>query len=347
MEYKYDKLYVALMVPFDDQFKVIESELRKHIQYFLNYPNFQKDGGIIANPKAGEVHCLTREEKRRVLEICMEEAGGKVPIFAGTFALRPEDSIQLAKEAKGMGAQGIFVFAPEGAAEVGKGWDPVKYPEVWLDQIKAQDRAVDLPIIIHGSVDKFNPFHGIGFPTRPTLHYCREVTSIVGWKIVNTYGGAISVARGLRSLDHHVGALVAPGSNMHAMLSYDLFDGAVSGAFNFAFELMMDHIQAWKNGDFKKALEIWNKKGLGELQEFVYGVSTGEDVGRLHLRYKIGAWLRGLFSSPFMRPPIPKPRKEEIETMYKLYKKTGLSMIEESRVRKVVEALPVVKTIAD
>jgi dihydrodipicolinate synthase/N-acetylneuraminate lyase len=339
MEYKYDKLYVALMVPFDDQFKVNESELRKHIRYFLKDPRFLKDGGFIANPKAGEAHYLTHEEKRRILEICMEEAGGKVPIFAGTFALRPEDSIELAKEAKEMGAQGIFVFAPEGGSEVAHGWDPIKYPEVWLDLIKAQDRAVNLPIIIHGAVVRATPFHGIGLPTAPALQYCRTVSNIVGWKITNAYVGAISLARGLRSLDRHVGCLIAPGSGMHAMLGCDLFDGAVCGAFNHGFEPMMDHIEAWKTGDLKKAHEIWNKRGLAELQEYVYGIPQGEDVGRHHLKYKLGAWLRGLFTNPYLRPPAPKPRKEEIETMYKLLKKTGVSVIEESRVKEGIKAV--------
>jgi hypothetical protein len=105
------------------------------------------------------------------------------------------------------------------------------------------------------------------------------------------------------------------------MLGCDLFDGAVCGAFNHGFEPMMDHIEAWKTGDLKKAHEIWNKRGLAELQEYVYGIPQGEDVGRHHLKYKLGAWLRGLFTNPYLRPPAPKPRKEEIETMYKLLKR--------------------------
>jgi dihydrodipicolinate synthase/N-acetylneuraminate lyase len=339
MEHQYDKLFVALIIPFDDKFKVIESELRKRIQYFLKDPRFHQMGGIVANPKAGEVHYLTPEEKGRILEICMEEAGGKVPIFAGTLGLRVEESVSLAKGAKEMGAQVIFIAAPEGATEVSTGWDPTKYPEVWLDLIKAQDRAADLPILIHGGIARVDPFHYTGFPHQPIAQYCREVPNIVGWKITNSYLGGIAVARELRSLDRHVAALMAKGSNVHPMLSLDLCDGMLCGTLNFAFEMIMDHYVAWKKGDLKMALEIWNKKGLAELQDYVYGFSQGEDMGRFHLRYKLATWLRGLVSRPYMRPPAPKPRKVEIEMLYKLIKRTGLSVIEESQVRKVIETV--------
>jgi len=65
--------------------KVDEQAYRRFIRYFLKNEKFVRmGGGLCINPEAGEIFYLTRQEKRRVLEIAMEEAHGKVPILAGT-----------------------------------------------------------------------------------------------------------------------------------------------------------------------------------------------------------------------------------------------------------------------
>ena len=106
-------------------------------------------GGLCINPEAGEIFYLTREEKRRVLEIAMEEAHGKVPILAGTWAITTDETVETARDCKSLGVDGIFVTPPGGAQDVTSCWDADNYPEIWLDQIIAQDRAVDLPIVTH------------------------------------------------------------------------------------------------------------------------------------------------------------------------------------------------------
>ena len=112
-------------------------------------PRFVREGGLCINPEAGEIFYLSREEKRRVLEIAMEEAHGKLPIIAGTWALTTEETVETAKDCKALGVNGIFVTPPGGAQDVTSCWDADGYPEIWLDQIIAQDRAVDLPIGTH------------------------------------------------------------------------------------------------------------------------------------------------------------------------------------------------------
>ena len=47
------------------------------------------------------------------------------------------------------GAHGRRRTPPGGAQDVTSCWDAHAYPEIWLDQIIAQDRAVDLPIVTH------------------------------------------------------------------------------------------------------------------------------------------------------------------------------------------------------
>jgi dihydrodipicolinate synthase/N-acetylneuraminate lyase len=98
-----DHRYVAVVLPYDDRLKIDEAAYRRFLQYFLKEPRFLRDGGLCINPEAGEIFYLTRQEKRRVLEIAMEEAQGKVPIIAGTWAITTDETVETAKDAKALG----------------------------------------------------------------------------------------------------------------------------------------------------------------------------------------------------------------------------------------------------
>jgi len=320
-----DHRYVAVLLPYDSRLEVDEQAYRRFIRYFLSEPRFVKDGGLCINPEAGEIFYLTRQEKRRVLEIAMEEAHGKVPIIAGTWAITTDEMVETAKDTKALGVNGIFVTPPGGAQDVTSCWDADAYPEIWGDQIKAQDRAVDLPIVTHPVGGAKPPFYP-GLPLGATLQLCKEIPNIVGWKMTYTYEGFRLIARGLRSLDRHVAVMGALATNFHEYRAIGMFDGTLSGFWNFALEPMLDHLEAWDRGDVARATAIWNG-GLAELQGYV------ADLGRLHIRYKTATWLRGLIPSPFMRPPMPKPRQEEIDTIYRLLKNLNLSVIDVKETR--------------
>jgi 4-hydroxy-tetrahydrodipicolinate synthase len=315
-----DRLYTAIMLPYDSKLKIDEPAYRRFIRYYLSEPRFLRQGGLCINPEAGEIFYLTRQEKRRVLEIAMEEAHGKLPIIAGTWAITTEETVATARDAKAMGVDGIFVTPPGGAQDVTSCWDADTYPEVWLDQIIEQDRAVDLPMIAHpvgGAKPPFNP----GLPLGATMKICREVPNMLGWKMTYMYDGFKIIANGLRSLDRHVAVLGALAVRFHEYKACGTFDGTLSGFWNFALEPMLDHLDAWDAKDVVRATEIWNG-GLYQLQDYI------ADMGRLHIRYKTATWLRGLIPSPFMRAPMPKPRQEEIDRIYTLLKNLDLPVIE-------------------
>jgi 4-hydroxy-tetrahydrodipicolinate synthase len=59
----------------------------------------------------------------------------------------------------------------------------------------------------------------------------------------------------------------------------------------------------------------------------------------MHIRYKETTWLRGLIPLPFMRPPLPEPRKEELVSLRKLLAKAGLSVIPERDSNRIMEQL--------
>jgi 4-hydroxy-tetrahydrodipicolinate synthase len=324
------KFYTTLVCPFDADGEIDEAGFRRLLQYFLQ-PRFRDLGGICVNPEAGEVFYLTRAEKRRLVEIALEGTNGRMPVFAGTFGFTTKEVVEIARDAKAIGAHGLFVIPPAGCGDITANWDADKYPEVWLDQLKAQAKAVDLPMITHPSGSQNVPLYGKGIPSRATEVICKAVPNIVGWKMTYPYEGNKKITQLLRSLERPAGAppiaLLQSGAYyFHEHLANGNFDGTMSGFWNVALEPMLDHIEAWQRGDIEAARTIWNG-GLSELQHYQKG------DGRLHIRYKIGAWLRGLIDRPLMRAPMPTARPEEIETMYRLMSRVGIPLIDKREIK--------------
>ena len=329
---QYARHHVAVVTPFKENFDVDEAALRRHLRYFLQ-PSFKDAGGaIIINPEAGELFYLSREEKRRNVEIAMEECGGKLPVFAGAIDLRTEDAVKVAVDARDAGADGLFLLPPIGMMDITSCWDPERYPEIWIDMAKAQASAAGLPAIVHPVAGR-TPTFGIGLPLAPALLMCREIPEIVGWKMTYSYEGTKIVAKGLKTLERQVAVLIATGRYFHDHLATGILEGTLSGSYNYALEPMMAHLEAWKKKDLAEASRIWNS-GLYDLHAYIYS-----DYSRLHVRYKLATWLRGLIPSPFMRPPQPEPRREEVTALAGLIKKTGLSLIENDALDRVTKQL--------
>jgi len=313
------KLYTALVLPLKDD-EIDEPGLRQLVRYFVNH-RFAEVGGLIANPEAGEVAYLSREEKRRVLKIVMEEAGGRMPVLAGIFGWTTKEAVESAQDAKAHGVDGLFVIPPAGSMDVSVAWDAAKYPEVWIDQLLLQQAATDLPMFAH-PISNSTPQWGLGLPLEATLAVCRAVPNMIGWKMTYSPQGARLLGRSLR--EHFPNVAVMPSS---AHLFHDYlasgwqFDGAISGSFNYAMEPMLEHIEAFNRLDLQAARKIWNG-GMAQLHEYVYA-----EPGRLHVRYKIATWLRGLIDSPLMRAPMPRPRSEEILKISKLMTASGLKVV--------------------
>ena len=93
-----ERLYCAVALPYKPgTYDIDQDALRKFLRYFMQPKFVDAGGGIVINPEAGEVFYLSREEKRRNVEIAVEECGGKVPVFAGVIAPTTKDTVQDAR----------------------------------------------------------------------------------------------------------------------------------------------------------------------------------------------------------------------------------------------------------
>ena len=98
---------VALITPFKNN-KLDEDCYISLIHHHL------KNGtsGIVPAGTTGESPTLNHQEHERVIELCVKETKGKIPVIAGTGSNSTEEAISLTKYAEKIGANGALVVTP-------------------------------------------------------------------------------------------------------------------------------------------------------------------------------------------------------------------------------------------
>ncbi|MGH7483618.1 MAG: dihydrodipicolinate synthase family protein, partial [Longimicrobiales bacterium] len=84
-----------------------EDALGGYIRWLLAFDGLT---ALAVNMDTGEGPALTRDERRRVLEIYAEEISGRVPVLAGVGAPSTAAAVDLAVDAQRSGASGLVVF---------------------------------------------------------------------------------------------------------------------------------------------------------------------------------------------------------------------------------------------
>src|ERR1700761_1060110 len=98
---------VALITPFRDG-KVDE----KAFQSFVAWQIEQGTNGVVPCGTTGESPTLSHEEHKRVVELCIDVAKGKIPVIAGTGSNSTEEAIDFTRHAKKAGADGALIVNP-------------------------------------------------------------------------------------------------------------------------------------------------------------------------------------------------------------------------------------------
>jgi 4-hydroxy-tetrahydrodipicolinate synthase len=68
--------------------------------------------GLVPAGTTGETSTLSHDEHRRVVELCVRTARGRVPVIAGAGSNATSEAIDLARHAKAVGADAVLVVAP-------------------------------------------------------------------------------------------------------------------------------------------------------------------------------------------------------------------------------------------
>lgn len=68
--------------------------------------------GLVPVGTTGETSTLSHDEHRRVVELCVQTAAGRVPVVAGAGSNSTEEAIELAHHAKAVGADATLIVTP-------------------------------------------------------------------------------------------------------------------------------------------------------------------------------------------------------------------------------------------
>ena len=98
---------VALVTPFKNN-KLDEETYIKLIHFHIE----NGTNGLVPAGTTGESPTLSHQEHEKVIELCVKESKGRLPVFAGTGSNSTEEAISLTKHAEKIGANGALIVTP-------------------------------------------------------------------------------------------------------------------------------------------------------------------------------------------------------------------------------------------
>ena len=98
---------VALVTPFKDK-KLDEASYIKLIHFHIE----NGTNGLVPAGTTGESPTLNHDEHQRVIDLCVKESKGKLPVIAGTGSNSTEEAISLTTHAEKMGANAALIVTP-------------------------------------------------------------------------------------------------------------------------------------------------------------------------------------------------------------------------------------------
>lgn len=102
-------IYSALLVPFDDNGKILEESLRTIVRYNIDVCHVD---GLYVNGSSGESFLLSLEEKKLIFKIVQEEAQGKIHLMGQIGSLNFYESVELGKYIKTLGYDAASAVTP-------------------------------------------------------------------------------------------------------------------------------------------------------------------------------------------------------------------------------------------
>ena len=224
----------ALITPFK-QGKIDGEALQKHVDWQID----QGTHGLVPVGTTGESPTLSREEHKRVIELCIEAAARRVPVIAGTGSNCTAEAIDFTRHAKDAGADGVLVVTPYYNKPTQEG--------LYL-HFKAINDCADIPIVIYNI-----PGRSVVDMSVETMARLSKLTNIVGVKDATANMARASQQRAAIGKDF----IQLSGEDATALgFMAHGGHGCISVTANVAPALCSEFQLACLGGNFKRALEL-------------------------------------------------------------------------------------------
>ncbi|MCP2040381.1 4-hydroxy-tetrahydrodipicolinate synthase [Neisseria sp. HSC-16F19] len=285
-------ILVPIITPFDDQGQVNTALLRELVRRFIE----KGVAGIVACGTTGEYYTLSPDERQQVMSTIAAEARGKVTLIAGINSLSTDHSIELARQAKDMGYEGLMLSA-----------NPYSLPgqEGIIAHFEKVADAAGMPIIMYN----FPARVGVNIEFDTVAHLARH-PHIVG---IKESSGNFSQA--LRMLQ-------ARFDNFEVVCGCDdqpvdfFFWGArswIAGAANVFPDEQVAIYQAAVAGDWDSARNIMSR---------IYPAILSMESQDYNPKAKIGC-LKGTVAAGSVRLPLTDISQEDKDAFLALVKQAG------------------------
>ncbi|MBN8531837.1 MAG: 4-hydroxy-tetrahydrodipicolinate synthase [Alphaproteobacteria bacterium] len=281
-------IITALITPFKNG-KIDEEAFRKLVEWQIA----EGVNGLVPCGTTGESPTLSHEEHKRVVELCIETARGRVPVIAGAGSNSTAEAIDFAHHAKKAGASGVLVVAP---------YYNKPSQEGIYRHYKAVHDAVSFPILIYNI-----PARSVVNITDETLARLAKLPHIDGVKDAT---GDLARVSSLR-MAAGPGFCQLSGEDMTA-LAFNAAGGrgCISVTSNIAPRLCAELQKLTLQGDFAAALKIQDQ--LAPLHKAMFCEPSPGPV-------KYAASLLGLASAEVRLPltEISDAAKQQVEAALK------------------------------
>ncbi|MBP1712133.1 MAG: hypothetical protein H6Q42_336 [Deltaproteobacteria bacterium] len=294
----------ASLCPFRPDFSVDEEAFAAHVQWLVKA---SRGGGVVCNGHAGEVASLTRQERKRVIEVAVREAKGKAPVVAGVYTDSTPEAIEFARDAESAGASAILLFPPPVFGGGGN-----RTESMVLNYARAVAGAIQIGVVIF----QF-PIAGLGYPTEILLRLL-EIPNVVGVKEGSDH--LPTFERNLRAIKKaKPEASVLTTNNTMLFASTALgADGILSGSGSVAADLHADLFAAVREGDLRAAQKLNDR--IWPLTQVFYC----DPIVNMHNRMKVALEYLGRQPKAVVRPPLQPLTEEERARIIRGVQEAGL-----------------------
>ncbi|PYE15726.1 4-hydroxy-tetrahydrodipicolinate synthase [Paraburkholderia silvatlantica] len=296
-EFPFHGVYAATLCPLDAEGRHLDEEaLIRHLAQVTSVDGIV---GLLINGHAGENFALSREEKRRVVEIARDVCGSHSIIVAG---INSEDSFQAqthADDAKAAGADALLLFPPYS-------WTLSTDLATVLAHHRITNANAQLPLMLYQA--------GVG--TGAMAYTPDMLAALVALPhVVAVKEGSWETARYeanrrlVQSLAPHV-AVMASGDE-HLMTCFALgTEGSLVSLAAVVPELVVELYRAMQGNDLIAARKAHER--IYPLAKAIYGTAPGFLA---NARLKACLYLLGQFPDAAMRPPVAPLSAQEIQNL--------------------------------
>jgi 4-hydroxy-tetrahydrodipicolinate synthase len=239
--------FTALVTPFKNG-AVDEKAFRELIDWQIA----EGTKGLVPVGTTGESPTLSHDEHREVVEWCVEQAHGRVPVVAGAGSNSTAEAVELARHAETAGADAVLVVTPYYNKPTQEGL---------YQHFKAVNDAVGIPIIIYNI-----PSRSIIDMSVETMKRLYELKNIAGVKDATANMTRVSQQRATLGEDFNQLSgedITALGFMAHGG------HGCISVTSNVAPRLCAEFQAACLKGDFTAALKLHDKLAPLHINLFV------------------------------------------------------------------------------